>query len=146
MGHEHEEVEAQPESARLVRLIKQFWAESHTTHDHGTPSATLPSKWSAGYTEGLDWSISNSRFYLTTMEQEQSPDATTQYVFGYGPRDMESGDLVVVLHGSRVPVILRPEQSWWLLVGPAFSFALRDTRFIFISPPRESSTKIFEIR
>jgi hypothetical protein len=145
-GQQHDEVEAQPESARLVRLMEQLWAESHTTHDHGTPSATLPSKWSAGYTEGLDWSISNSRFYLTTMEQEQSPDATTQYVLGYGPRDMEPGDLVVVLHGSRVPIVLRPEQSWWLLVGPAFSFALGDKDLVQISPPPESKTDIFEIR
>jgi hypothetical protein len=145
-SQQHDEGDAQPESVRLVRLIEQLWAESHTTYDHGTPPATLPSKWTAGFTEGLDWSISNSRFFLTTMEQEQTPEATTQYVLGYGPRDMEPGDLVVVLHGSRVPVVLRPEQSWWLLVGPAFSFALRDTEFVHISPSPESKTDVFEIR
>jgi hypothetical protein len=143
--HHHHESEDQNDGKRLQRLIERLCAKTHTTRDHESPPGSPPSEWNVSLTEALDWSILNSRFYLATMEP--SPDAdSTQYMLGYGPKEIEPGDEVILLHGSRAPVILRPEQTWWLLVGPAFPHTLRDTTLVFNSPSPGSCTEIFEIQ
>jgi hypothetical protein len=129
----------------LHDLIEHLRTKPDTIRDDESPSSPPPGEWDVKLTEGLDWSISNSRFYLATTEQT-SDTGTTEYMLGCGPNDMEPGDEVVMLHGSRVPVVLRPEHSWWLLVGPAFSHTLRDATFIFNSPPPGSDIEVFEIR
>ena len=137
--HDHCKVEL----LKLQRLIKRLGAESHATHDNDIPLAASPEKWSEGITERLDWSISNSRFYLTILEPKSDPRCTG-YLLGYGPIDMSLGDQIVVLCGSRLPIVLRPEQSWWLWIGPTFHMTVLETKSG--ASVSAGSTEVFEIR
>jgi hypothetical protein len=138
-----DESESEPEEiTRLRRLVERLLAESHATHDDEQSSAASLSKWSAGYTEGLDSFLSTSRFYLGKLFQTGS----SEYILGYGSKDMEVVDAVVMLHGSRVPVILRREQTWCLWVGPAFPFALHDEKSGCVSSSCGENIEVLEIR
>jgi hypothetical protein len=137
--------EDQDEGTRLKHLIERSHTEPYITRDHYSPSIPSSNKWDASATEMLDLSISNSHFFLASAERP-SDSGSTEHMLGCGPIDMKPGDEIVLLHGSKTPVVLRPEQSWWLLVGPAFSHALRDETILFISLSPESSTEIFEIQ
>jgi hypothetical protein len=64
---DHDESEDRREFRRLVHLIERSWAESQIINYQSNLPAVSSNKWSRKYTEGLDWSISNSRFYLTTI-------------------------------------------------------------------------------
>jgi hypothetical protein len=130
------------EPTRLQRLVERLLAESHATLGHEKSSAAPSSKWSANFTEGLDCFVSTSRFYL----DESLLDGSSGHIFGCGPKDMEAEDTIVVLRGSRAPVILRREQTWYLWVGPAFSFALHDEESCLMTPCCGEDIRIFEIR
>lgn len=138
-----DESESRPEeTTRLRRLVERLLAEAHATRGHGKSSAAPSSKWSAGFTEGLDCFISASRFYLGKLLDTGS----SEHIFGYGPKDMEVRDAVVVLRGSRAPVILRREQTWYLWVGPVFPFALHDEGSCLVYPHCVEDIEVFEIR
>jgi hypothetical protein len=130
------------EPARLKRLVERLLAEAHAPRDHEKSSAAPWRGWSAEYAEGLDCFISTSRFYLGKLRQTGS----SVHIFGCGPQDMEAEDAVVVLRGSRAPVILRQEQTWFLWVGPAFPLALLDEESCLGSPSCGDHSVVFEIR
>jgi len=66
-------------------------------------------------------------------------------VLGYGPKDMESGDEIVVLRGGRAPAVLRPEKSRWLLIKCALHHALLEKMFD-VSPVTEPDREVLGIR
>lgn len=138
--------EGDPENSTGVQcLIAHLRAKYHDGRCPECPSDLESSGWAAKLTEELDRSISKSRFYLATMNRS-SDSGSTEYLLGYGPKDMEPGDEVVVLHGSREPVVLRPEETWWLWAGPAFCQALSDMTLVFVAASPESSVEVFEIQ
>lgn len=51
---------------------------------------------------------------------------------GLGPGDVEAGDVVCVVRGSRVPVVLRPvagKESVYRLVGDCYVHGIMDGEF-----------------
>ena len=128
------------EITRLGRLVERLLAEAHATRGHGKSSAAPSSKWSAGFTEGLNCFISASRFYLG----ESLLTGSSGHIFGCGPKDMEAKDAVVLLRGSRAPIVLRRERTWCLWIGPVFPFVLQDEGIGH--PHCGEGVEIFEIR
>lgn len=45
---------------------------------------------------------------------------TEKGFIGLAPRDVRPGDVVCILHGSKAPVVLRPLNGRWALVGPCW--------------------------
>jgi len=126
------------EGRRLRRLIDRLQVESHTTLDHESSLVKSSTKWNARYTDELDCSILNSRFYMHTVERSRD----VRLITGYGPKDIQIGDEVIMLHGSKAPVVLRPEQSWWLWVGPSLPFMPE----LFTASCSEDAIEVFEIQ
>lgn len=73
----------------------------------------------------------------TYMESraDQSPDhyaqhrcyfLTTNGYLGLGPRNMEEGDLICVLFGSRFPHVLREDNGQYILNGKAYIHGFMD--------------------
>lgn len=46
--------------------------------------------------------------------------STTNGFIGIGPHTLEQGDLVVIVRGSRVPLVLRRQHEYFKLVGPSY--------------------------
>ena len=66
-------------------------------------------------------------------------------MLGYVPKDMESGDEIVVLRGGRAPAVLRPEKLRWLLVKCALNHALLKKLFV-VSPVTEPDREVLGLR
>ncbi len=45
---------------------------------------------------------------------------TEKGYLGQGDAGVQSGDVVVILHGLRVPLILRRQEEFWAVVGPCY--------------------------
>jgi hypothetical protein len=60
-------------------------------------------------------------------------DHTGGSVFGLGPQDTKVDDYVCILHGCSVPVILRQEEDYWLLIGECFVYSLMDGEAMGVS-------------
>lgn len=59
-----------------------------------------------------------NRFQVTAMRRRFF--TTISGNMGWGPRDMEPGDSVCILFGSKVPFVLRDEGESWTLIGPCY--------------------------
>ena len=54
---------------------------------------------------------------------------TSKDILGFGPQAMIPGDVVVVLHGSQVPFVLRPvDNGLWRLVGECYHYDVNEGR------------------
>jgi Heterokaryon incompatibility protein (HET) len=51
---------------------------------------------------------------------------TYRGIFGIGPEDIQQGDMVVILYGTRTPLILRRVDDKWRLIGDAYIHGLMD--------------------
>jgi hypothetical protein len=63
--------------------------------------------------------LTKSRFYIPAPDWSET--TPLEVSIGIGPAEMEPGDQVAILFGCKRPVILRPEGSAWLYVGPAYA-------------------------
>ena len=100
------------QSARGYHALRKYLEEQHkippfnATDSQGTD---LELKAAGDYNEALWRRCRNRRFFVSK----------TGYI-GTGPRVMQLGDVVVVLYGSTVPFILRPNTETYMLIGQAY--------------------------
>jgi hypothetical protein len=99
----------------------------------------------------LDECLTQSRFYTPLPDWTKTEPVRAS--FGIGPKEMEPGDQVVILFGSRQPVILRPEQSSWLYIGSAYAHEMTDGKFVRareylqeLEPNNGWESEVFEIQ
>lgn len=71
--------------------------------------------------EAKDFSLT-----LTNIQRGRRIGWTQGHYVGVFPGSTESGDVVVVLLGSKLPFVLRPSGDGYLLVGPAYVHGIMD--------------------
>jgi hypothetical protein len=49
---------------------------------------------------------------------------------GMGPDSLQTGDIVCILYGGKVPFILRPESDHYLLVGESYTHGMMDGEMV----------------
>jgi hypothetical protein len=63
---------------------------------------------------------------------------TAEGRFGLGPQHMLAGDIVTIIHSTKVPIILRPvDQARYEFVGEAYVHGIMDRKFMATNPPEE---------
>jgi len=114
----HQKLEAIPPTERQLYDAKS--AEMHEAYDLISLFEGDQSR------EESLWRAQNCHDYLTYMSRkadEKAPFACygdAEYL-GMGPKEMEPGDMLVVLFGANVPFVLRPlESGRYKLVGEAY--------------------------
>jgi hypothetical protein len=113
----------------IVTLQDKWHSDSSLDNDTGE----LPD---LDYIEGarlqlnssLDHCLTNSRFYIPAPDWSETKPV--EFSIGIGPAEMEPGDQVAILFGCNHPVILRPEGSSWLYVGPAYAHEMMSGDFV----------------
>ncbi|KAF4449563.1 hypothetical protein FALBO_16633 [Fusarium albosuccineum] len=140
-GHENEDLQSDPEDDDKASLDGTQRPEA-TEEDPSLSSKNLAKANDQLYRDadgewrvqngGLIWldpHVRNTERYERTVQQTlrgRSLLITTDGLLGVGPRGMEEGDTIAVLHGARTPLILRPAETAgnWIIVGDCYVHGL----------------------
>ena len=59
---------------------------------------------------------------------------------------MRNGDIIVILFGSPWPLVLRPTEDWFRLVGTAYVYGIMDGEAVIRMEEEGVEPQMFEIR
>jgi hypothetical protein len=115
---------------RMILTLQAKWQPNSTSkiHAHEIPGWEDFTAMSHHFTSSLDHCLTKSRFYIPLPDWSETTPVEDS--IGIGPAEMEPNDQVAILFGCKHPVILRPEGSSWLYVGPAYAHEMMIGQFV----------------